>query len=89
MADLGTSTHNRNPGGNKEPISSLSYVTILCLLNTIAIYGCSVAAGVGNPTLVEALQRYHREKLDNNEIISQRLKADSGMSSGDKLIRQF
>jgi hypothetical protein len=39
-------------------------------------------AGIDDPVLVEALHRYHREKLVTNEIISQRLKADYGIHMG-------
>ena len=36
--------------------------------------------GIDDPVLVEALYKYHREKLVNNGIISQRLKAEYGIN---------
>ena len=35
-----------------------------------------MAASANDPKLVEALNKFHREKLDNNTTISKRLKAD-------------
>ena len=56
MADSGTSAYNLNPGGkNQYPPCRVTSV-LLCLLNTITIYGCTITAGVNDLTL---LQRYH------------------------------
>jgi hypothetical protein len=59
MADSGTSAYIRNPGGkNQYPPCRVTSV-LLCVLNTITIYGCTITADVDDLTLVEALQRYH------------------------------
>lgn len=44
--------------------------------------GFAIVASIDDPLLVEALEKYHREKLDNNRLISQRLKADYGIEMG-------
>ncbi len=80
MADSIAQTYNRNPSG-KNQYSPCGVFLITLFLSELN-YGFSNVATIDDPLLVEALEKYHREKLDNNRLISQRLKTDYGIEMG-------
>ena len=72
MADPDTSAYNKNPTGkNQYPPCRMLFDASLHVIMDVP-----VVAGIDDPKLVDALDKYHREKLDNNTIISERLKVD-------------
>jgi hypothetical protein len=75
MSNCESSSHfNRNPVGKNQHgnLRELIFVVNFPLSITLA---CN-QAGAGDETLRAALEKYHREKVTNNEKISKRLLAD-------------
>ncbi|KAF8343257.1 hypothetical protein F5887DRAFT_1076007 [Amanita rubescens] len=86
MADSITRSYNRNPSGKNQ--YSPCGVFLTTLFPSELNYGFAIVATIDDPLLAEALEKYHREKLDNNRLISQRLKADYGIEMGASTVKR-
>ena len=67
---------NRNPSGKNQYGSIREYFKHSACMDWLN----EMAAKASDATLAEALESYHREKLTNNETISERLKHEYGIT---------